>query len=77
MGSALESAFSLLPRSSTGSLSCSAETSEFDRFVVLIHEMLSIQWDYPLLFVIESSEIFVSTFSCPIARCFLKTDILK
>ena len=77
MGSALESASSLLPRSSTGSLSCSAETSEFDRFVVLIREILSIQWDYQLLFVIESSPIFVSTFSCPIAWCFLKTDILK
>ena len=77
MGSALESAFSLLPRSSTGSLSCSAETSEFDRFVVLVREMLSIQWDYPSLFVIDSSPIFVSTFFCPIARCFLKTDILK
>ena len=75
MGSALESAFSLLPRSSTGSLSCSAETSEFDRFVVLIHEMLSIQWDYPLLFVIESSKVFVSTLLCPITRCFLKTNI--
>ena len=77
MGSALESASSLLPRSSTGSLSCSAETSELDRFVVLVREMLSIQWDYPLLFVIESSKIFVSSFLCPIARCFLKINILK
>ena len=75
VGSALESAFSLLPRSSTGSLSCSAETSEFDRFVDLVRETLSIQWDYRLLFVIESSKVFVITYLCPITRCFLKTNI--
>ena len=72
MGSALESASFLLPRSSTGSLSCSAETSEFDRFV-LVGEMLSIQWDYPSLFVIDSSPIFVKAhFGVQLLGVFLK-----